>query len=551
MSFQRSSALESQPTNWRREDDPSYADDPEFRDFASKISDDLFALTRNVARLSTEISKLGTKHETARVRERVKSTTEETAEKFKEIGEGVKKISQWPDVGPSQRFTQSKLSREFKASLTEFQQLQKQALEKERASASAARAALDDQTSPSAERTEFGQQQEQEQLRLANQDEVDFQESLIIERESEIRNIEQSVGELNELFRDVAHMVHEQGAQLDIIEENVEVTHDASRGAHVNLKQASNYQKSARNSNTGDAMDRTCKAIRAQLLRNYPFSRPATAQSISQPANIQEEPPLHSTLARLAVPDTVTIEIGPEPVTYQVFEIFLSRYSEYFKFALAGTWRETSDRTVVLGTDVESSTFNLFVEWLYTQTLPAMPPDWRRIADPLHPYSVSAKMLRLKLYVFADRFVVPKLRQQLNRAIVNDYDSDCPALEEYETITYAFLNLPSTDPILDLIVDRYFMVWRLDLDEGEDEEAYDTLPHEFLLRFYKRVGKWRKDDLQNRHQLFNMDFCSYHEHTTEQDKLQCPHKTQKMRAGQIWLTRESRGKKAKLEANVC
>ena len=97
MSFQRSSALESQPTTWRREDDPQYADDPEFRDFASKISDDLFA--RNVARLSTEISKLGTKQETARVRERVKSTTDETADKFKEIGEGVKKIAQWHDVG--------------------------------------------------------------------------------------------------------------------------------------------------------------------------------------------------------------------------------------------------------------------------------------------------------------------------------------------------------------------------------------------------------------------------------------------------------------------
>jgi t-SNARE complex subunit (syntaxin) len=81
---------------------------------------------------------------------------------------------------------------------------------------------------------------------VANQDEVDFQESMIIERESEIRNIEQSVGELNELFRDVAHMVHEQGAQLDIIEENVETTHDAAQGAHINLKQASNYQKSAR-----------------------------------------------------------------------------------------------------------------------------------------------------------------------------------------------------------------------------------------------------------------------------------------------------------------
>jgi t-SNARE complex subunit (syntaxin) len=149
---------------------------------------------------------------------------------------------------PSQRFTQSKLSREFKATLTEFQHLQRQAIEKEKASASAARAALQDQTSPTEERGGFNQQQqqEQEQLRLASQGDVDFQEALIIERESEIRNIEQSVGELNELFRDVAHMVHEQGAQLDIIEENVDVTLDSSRGAHVNLKQASNYQKSAR-----------------------------------------------------------------------------------------------------------------------------------------------------------------------------------------------------------------------------------------------------------------------------------------------------------------
>ena len=83
----------------RRADDPQYADDPEFRDYASKLSDDLFALTRNVARLSAEVGKLGTKHETARVRERVKTTVEETSDTFKEIGEGVKKITTWPDVG--------------------------------------------------------------------------------------------------------------------------------------------------------------------------------------------------------------------------------------------------------------------------------------------------------------------------------------------------------------------------------------------------------------------------------------------------------------------
>jgi syntaxin 7 len=153
---------------------------------------------------------------------------------------------------PSQRFTQSKLNREFQASLKEFQDLQRSALEKERQAAAANRAALEQEgssTSPGGARRvgPDGQLLQEEQLRLASQDEVDFQESLIIERESEIRNIEQSVGELNELFRDVAHMVHEQGEQLDIIAENVEGVRDDTRGADVELRTASRHQKNARN----------------------------------------------------------------------------------------------------------------------------------------------------------------------------------------------------------------------------------------------------------------------------------------------------------------
>ncbi len=70
---------------------------------------------------------------------------------------------------------------------------------------------------------------------------------MIIERESEIRNIEQSVGELNELFRDVAHIVHEQGEQMDLISVNVDNTRTDTRGADLELRSASRYQRSARN----------------------------------------------------------------------------------------------------------------------------------------------------------------------------------------------------------------------------------------------------------------------------------------------------------------
>lgn len=148
---------------------------------------------------------------------------------------------------PSQRFTQGKLNREFQASLKEFQELQKLALEKQRASAAASRAALEHESTSPSQLSPIGQRQiQEEQVRLAPQEEVDFQEQLIIERESEIRNIEQSVGELNELFRDVAHIIHEQGEQLDIISENVEGVAENTRGAHTELRQADRYQRNAR-----------------------------------------------------------------------------------------------------------------------------------------------------------------------------------------------------------------------------------------------------------------------------------------------------------------
>lgn len=101
MSFDRSSALESQPTTWRREDDPQYQDDPEFNRFTQELSDKLFALTSNVSRLSTQVGLLGTKRETERVRERVREAVDEGNKGFKDVGEGLKRVLGWEDVGVS------------------------------------------------------------------------------------------------------------------------------------------------------------------------------------------------------------------------------------------------------------------------------------------------------------------------------------------------------------------------------------------------------------------------------------------------------------------
>lgn len=101
MSFDRISAAESQPTTTRRSEDPEYRDDPEFSQFAEELSVKLFTLTSNISRLSQQITLLGTKRDTERVRERVHDLLEESRDGFKDAGEGIKKLSAWEDLNVS------------------------------------------------------------------------------------------------------------------------------------------------------------------------------------------------------------------------------------------------------------------------------------------------------------------------------------------------------------------------------------------------------------------------------------------------------------------
>jgi hypothetical protein len=101
MSFDHLSSLESQPTTLRRQDDPTYSDDPEFKQLTQNLSSQLFSLTSNISRLSNQIGILGTKKDTERVRQRVHDLLNETREGFKDVGEGVKKVQAWENVNVS------------------------------------------------------------------------------------------------------------------------------------------------------------------------------------------------------------------------------------------------------------------------------------------------------------------------------------------------------------------------------------------------------------------------------------------------------------------
>lgn len=231
----------------------AYTDSPEFARLNQDLTNTLFQLQGANTKLRAEVDRLGTRHDNPRLRERVQALLEASRTRFKDAGAGVKRLQAWEDVTPTQKYHQQKLARDFQHDLKVFQDLQRTALERLNAGVHAARAAALEGEGASSVGDGSGRggdllqlQQQQEQIHLAPQDEVDFQDALIAEREEEIRQIEEGVGDLNVLFRQVAQIVSEQGEQLQTIEDNAINVRDDTRGADIELRSAARYQKQAR-----------------------------------------------------------------------------------------------------------------------------------------------------------------------------------------------------------------------------------------------------------------------------------------------------------------
>ncbi|KAL6706150.1 hypothetical protein ACN47E_006066 [Coniothyrium glycines] len=238
-------------------------------------------------------------------------------------------------------------------------------------------------------------------------------------------------------------------------------------------------------------------------------------------------PPLHSVAAQTPSSADIIIKVGTEEKQYRVHKAFLVYYSEYFSSALSDRWREVNDKEISLK-DVEVPIFNLFVEWLYTQKLPIEndPLAWQTTAGIPGAWWEDPTILKLKFYVFADRFIVRNLSAELNRRIVNEHSSRAfPGHPGHEEIIYAFNNLPETDPLLDFYADILFYVWNLDMDQLHNQVSLRSqLPRELLLRFMLRVGRSRRDYEDLPINKFSFDFCSYHGHVSEEEKKACAYK---------------------------
>ncbi|KAF9609432.1 hypothetical protein IFM89_016232 [Coptis chinensis] len=224
------------------------------QDPTQAVASGVFQINTAVSTFQRLVNTLGTPKDTPELRDKLQKTrlhigrlVKDTTAKLKQASE----TDQYTEVSASKKIADAKLAKDFQAVLKEFQKAQRLAAERETAysvsqvlpPSSYDTSDLDVSSDRHPEqRAALVESRRQEVLLLDN--EIVFNEAIIEEREQGIQEINQQIGEVNEIFKDLAVLVHEQGAMIDDIDSNIESSHAATAQGTSHLVKASKTQKS-------------------------------------------------------------------------------------------------------------------------------------------------------------------------------------------------------------------------------------------------------------------------------------------------------------------
>lgn len=228
----------------------------EFSKLVQNISGNIQKITQNVAQIQRNVNQIGTSQDNEELRERLHQTTHYTNQLAKETNVYIKDLAHLPMPQSEQRqykMQKERLTDEFSNALKNFQTVQRTAAEKEKASVQRARA----HSSSNYGRSPFDDDERRSddmfvsnagfsQTKQILQMEEDVDLEMLHEREEAIKKLERDIVDVNQIFKDLGMLVHEQGDALDSIEANVENAQVRVEEGTQQLAKARDYQSKAR-----------------------------------------------------------------------------------------------------------------------------------------------------------------------------------------------------------------------------------------------------------------------------------------------------------------
>ncbi|KFK45017.1 hypothetical protein AALP_AA1G333800 [Arabis alpina] len=222
------------------------------KDSTQAVASGIFKINTAVSTFQRLVNTLGTPKDTPELRDKLHKTRLHIGQLVKDTSAKLKEASESDhrrDVSQSKKIADAKLAKDFEAVLKEFQKAQRIAAERE-----TSYTPFDPKGSLSSSEVDIGGYDRSQEQRLVMEsrrqevvlldNEISFNEAVIEEREQGILEVQQQIGEVNEIFKDLAVLVHDQGDMIDDIGSHVENAYSATAQGRSHLAKASKSQRS-------------------------------------------------------------------------------------------------------------------------------------------------------------------------------------------------------------------------------------------------------------------------------------------------------------------
>ncbi|KAH7389363.1 hypothetical protein DE146DRAFT_791395 [Phaeosphaeria sp. MPI-PUGE-AT-0046c] len=188
-------------------------------------------------------------------------------------------------------------------------------------------------------------------------------------------------------------------------------------------------------------------------------------------------------VSEITASDTIVVRVGTEAKKYTLHKRLLVHHFDYFKGALSGKFRETDDGVVPLD-DVETDIFDAFVDWMYERNLPDYLFTWTG--------KLGAIPTKYRAYTLADRLMATSFKRALFDTIFEEYAAQ-KRHTAYHVITFAYKNLSTSDPMLQLLVDAFCANSTLEnySEKWEPTRFIPDMPHEAFIRLFLKMNEMR------------------------------------------------------------
>lgn len=227
----------------------------DFQKLSQTIGTSIQKISQNVSSMQRMVNQIGTHQDSPDIRKQLHSIQHYTQQLVKDTSGYIKDLSvlnnqnATPSEQRQRKMQRERLQDEFTSALNMFQQVQRSTAQKEKEQVNKAKAAAygNDPYLP-------GYKKDQQLIELqeggVRHTQMQVQEEAELralqEQEQSIRQLESDIQDVNQIFKELGALVHEQGEIVDSIEANVERATDYVGTGAQQLREASSYKNKIR-----------------------------------------------------------------------------------------------------------------------------------------------------------------------------------------------------------------------------------------------------------------------------------------------------------------